>query len=74
MLLKESRLKTGYGMSEVMRLTNKMKIKDRRQRITQGYISRLESGIETNPSLLKILTLCKLYKISPSNFFSRLKY
>lgn len=44
---------------------------DRRGRITQGYISRLESGKETNPSLMKLITLCSIYKIRPNELFVR---
>lgn len=61
-------------MSGVMQIAQKEKFKDSRSKITQGYLSRLESGGETNPSLLKILTLCKIYKITPLEFFSSLKY
>ena len=43
-------------MSEVARLSEQAI--DHRGRITQGYISRLESGKETNPSLMKLMTLC----------------
>lgn len=43
--------------------------RDRRGRITQGYISRLESGKETNPSLMKLMTLCSIYKIQPNVLF-----
>ena len=42
---------------------------DHRGRITQGYISRLESGKETNPSLLKLLTLCNIYQVDPNALF-----
>ncbi len=42
---------------------------DRRGRITQGYISRLESGKETNPSLMKLMTLCAIYKVKPNELF-----
>lgn len=70
--LKKLRLDAGYSMSEVMRIAQKEKIKDRRSRITQGYISRLESGMETNPSFSKIVTLCKIYKTTPSKLFSAL--
>lgn len=43
--------------------------RDRRGRITQGYISRLESGKETNPSLMKLMTLCSIYKVQPNELF-----
>jgi transcriptional regulator with XRE-family HTH domain len=32
--------------------------------VTQGYISRLESGVERNPSLAKCLTLAHIYGVS----------
>lgn len=34
--------------------------------ITQGYISRLESGMEDNPSMAKIITLAKIYGVDPN--------
>ncbi|OGW46867.1 MAG: hypothetical protein A2078_09300 [Nitrospirae bacterium GWC2_57_9] len=54
-------------MSQVARMSEKAA--DRRGRITQGYISRLESGKETNPSLMKLITLCAIYKIQPNELF-----
>lgn len=71
--LKKLRLDAGYSMSEVMRIAEKEKIKDKRSKITQGYISRLESGMETNPSFLKIVTLCKIYGTTPSKLFAALR-
>ncbi len=68
-ILKKLRYKRGISMSEVARLSERAK--DRRGRITQGYISRLESGKETNPSLLKLTTLCGIYKISPHELFAK---
>jgi transcriptional regulator with XRE-family HTH domain len=55
-------------MSQVARVSELTP--DRRGRITQGYISRLESGKETNPSLMKIITLCRIYDVEPSELFS----
>ncbi len=55
-------------MSQVARLSELST--DLRGRITQGYISRLESGKETNPSLLKLLTLCSVYNIEPNELFT----
>lgn len=55
------------SMSQVARLSERAE--DRRGRITQGYISRLESGKETNPSLMKLLTLCGIYTIKPNELF-----
>jgi transcriptional regulator with XRE-family HTH domain len=55
------------SMSQVARLSELAE--DRRGRITQGYISRLESGKETNPSLMKLITLCSIYKIKPNELF-----
>ena len=34
--------------------------------ITQSYISRLEAGHETNPSLAKVLMLCRIYGTDPN--------
>jgi len=65
--LKKLRIKHKLSMSEVARLSEHAT--DNRGRITQGYISRLESGKETNPSLMKLLTLCKIYKIEPNGLF-----
>jgi len=53
------------SMSQVARVSERAR--DPRGRITQGYISRLESGKETNPSLMKIMTLCSIYKIKPND-------
>ena len=53
------------SMSQVARISERAR--DPRGRITQGYISRLESGKETNPSLMKIMTLCTIYKIKPND-------
>ncbi len=65
--LKKLRFRQGMSMSQVARLSERAK--DRRGRITQGYISRLESGKETNPSLMKLITLCGIYKIDPHELF-----
>ncbi len=65
--LKQLRYRQGMSMSEVARVSERSR--DPRGRITQGYISRLESGKETNPSLLKLMTLCSIYKISPHELF-----
>ncbi len=62
------RKRTGISMTDVAR-RSKLIAKANRQRrmeITQGYISRLESGKETNPSMLKIMTLCLIYWILPN--------
>jgi transcriptional regulator with XRE-family HTH domain len=72
-LLIYCRTRIGYNMSEVSRLSRIEELADHRNYITEGYISRLEAGKEINPSLLKLLTLCKIYKISPSRFFSFLE-
>jgi len=66
--LKKLRNKNKMSMSQVARLSELST--DQRGRITQGYISRLESGKETNPSLQKLLTLCSIYNIEPNEFFS----
>ncbi len=65
--LKKLRTKNNLSMSQVSRLSEQAP--DIRGRITQGYISRLESGKETNPSLLKLLTLCTIYRIEPNDLF-----
>lgn len=65
--LQKLRNKSKLSMSEVARMSEKAF--DRRGRITQGYISRLESGKETNPSLMKLMTLCSIYKIEPNDLF-----
>ena len=68
--LQKMRHKSRLSMSEVARMSEKAK--DRRGRITQGYISRLESGKETNPSLLKLVTLCSIYKVEPNDLFIKI--
>ncbi len=65
--LKNLREKKKMSMSQVARLSERAE--DRRARITQGYISRLESGKETNPSLMKLLTLCGIYTVKPNALF-----
>lgn len=65
--LKKTRIKNKLSMSQVARMSEKAS--DHRGRITQGYISRLESGKETNPSLMKLITLCQIYKIQPNVLF-----
>ncbi len=65
--LKKLRIKHKLSMSEVARLSESAS--DNRGKITQGYISRLESGKETNPSLMKLLTLCRIYKTKPNDLF-----
>jgi transcriptional regulator with XRE-family HTH domain len=63
--LKKLRIRNKLSMSQVARMSEQSH--DRRGRITQGYISRLESGSETNPSLMKLLTLCRIYRIQPND-------
>jgi transcriptional regulator with XRE-family HTH domain len=65
--LKKLRTRSNLSMSEVARISEKAI--DNRGRITQGYISRLESGKETNPSLMKLVTLCGIYKVEPNELF-----
>ena len=65
--LQKLRTTRKLSMSQVARMSEKAA--DRRGRITQGYISRLESGKETNPSLMKLITLCAIYKIQPNELF-----
>jgi len=66
--LAKARKKNNLTMSDVARISEKIAT-DYRGQITQGYISRLESGSETNPSYLKIVTLSKIYKIKPGSLF-----
>ena len=65
--LKKLRNKHKMSMSHVARVSELAT--DHRGRITQGYISRLESGKETNPSLMKLMTLCRIYKVEPNELF-----
>jgi transcriptional regulator with XRE-family HTH domain len=65
--LQQLRNKRNLSMSQVARMSEKAT--DHRGKITQGYISRLESGKETNPSLLKLITLCGIYKTKPGVLF-----
>jgi transcriptional regulator with XRE-family HTH domain len=67
--LKQLRNKHKMSMSQVARLSERAP--DPRGKITQGYISRLESGKETNPSLMKLLTLCGIYKVEPNELVVR---
>jgi transcriptional regulator with XRE-family HTH domain len=66
--LQKLRKKQRMSMSQIARLSELST--DPRVRITQGYISRLESGKETNPSLQKLLTLCSIYNIEPNELFA----
>jgi transcriptional regulator with XRE-family HTH domain len=67
--LKKLRMRNKLSMSQVARMSERAT--DSRGRITQGYISRLESGKETNPSLMKLITLSNIYKIQPNELFVR---
>jgi transcriptional regulator with XRE-family HTH domain len=69
--LNKLRLRNKLSMSQVSRMSQAAA--DSRGRITQGYISRLESGKETNPSLMKLITLCSIYKIEPNELFVRMR-
>ena len=62
--LKKFRKRSKISMSQVARLSENAV--DPRGKITQGYVSRLESGKETNPSLQKILTLCAIFNVEPN--------
>jgi len=66
--LKKFRNNSKLSMSQVARLSELST--DPRGKITQGYISRLESGKETNPSMQKLITLSRVYKVEPNDFFS----
>ncbi len=67
--LKKLRIKNKLSMSQVARISERAS--DNRGRITQGYISRLESGKENNPSLMKLITLCSIYEIEPGELFTK---
>ncbi len=67
--LKKLRIKNKLSMSQVARISERAS--DNRGRITQGYISRLESGKENNPSLMKLMTLCSIYEIEPGELFTK---
>ncbi len=67
--LKKLRIRNKLSMSQVARISEHAA--DNRGRITQGYISRLESGKENNPSLMKLMTLCSIYEIEPGELFSK---
>jgi hypothetical protein len=44
---------------------------DIRDRPIQSYIPQLESGKDSNPSLMKRITLCSIYRIEPSELFAK---
>ncbi len=68
--LKRARKRNNLSMGEVARKSWQPEFKhDKRAWITQGYISRLEAGTETNPSYLKLKTLCAIYNIKPGSLF-----
>lgn len=67
--LAKVRKKKGLSMSQVARKSFEVSKDDHRGKITQGYISRLESGKETNPSMKKIISLSKIYKLKPGDLF-----
>lgn len=66
-VLRKLRTASKLSMSQVHRLA--LKAKDPRSRVTQGYLSRLESGKEDNPSMKKIRTLCRIYEVDPNAIF-----
>jgi transcriptional regulator with XRE-family HTH domain len=63
--LKKLRKKNKLSMSQVARISELAP--DHRGGITQGYLSRLESGKENNPSLMKLMTLCSIYMVEPND-------
>ena len=63
--LKKLRKKNKLSMSQVARISELAP--DHRGGITQGYLSRLESGKENNPSLMKLMTLCSIYQVEPND-------
>ncbi len=67
--LKKLRIRNKLSMSQVARISESAA--DNRGRITQGYISRLESGKENNPSLMKLMTLCSIYEVEPGELFAK---
>ena len=66
-ILRKLRDRNKLSMSQVARISERSR--DHRGRITQGYISRLESGKETNPSLMKLMSMCAIYKVEPNDLF-----
>lgn len=66
--LEKARTKKKLSMNQVAQMSAEVADYDRGT-ITQSYISRLKSGKETNPSYLKLATLCKIYRIKPGNLF-----
>ena len=67
--LNKARTRKKLSMMEVARKSVKACGVDPRGLITQGYISRLESGKETNPSMAKVKTLSRIYGIKPGSLF-----
>lgn len=67
--LRQARVRKKLSMSAVSGRSFKVCGADPRGLITQGYISRLESGKETNPSMLKIKTLSRIYGIKSGSLF-----
>lgn len=62
--LRSYRSLTFFSMAEVARRSKA--IAKGKGVITQGYLSRLESGKESNPSMAKIVTLSKIYGVDPN--------
>lgn len=60
-ILTKLRKQSGLNMSQVTRNSGRGK-----SRLTQGYISRLESGKEDNPSMAKIISLALIYDVDPN--------
>jgi transcriptional regulator with XRE-family HTH domain len=52
----------GLSMTEVA--ARSRALRREHAHVTQGYISRLESGREDNPSLAKLLSLAHIYGVS----------
>jgi transcriptional regulator with XRE-family HTH domain len=67
--LTKLRTRTKLSMNQVARISEIAT--DHRGKITQGYLSRLESGKETNPSMMKIITLCSIYKVEPNDLIGK---
>jgi len=57
-------LRKTAGLSMVEVSTRSRKLRHEHAHVTQGYISRLESGRERNPSLGKLVSLAHIYGVS----------
>ncbi len=67
--LQKARNEKKLSMTQVARKSVRAGDVEHRGHITQGYISRLESGKEANLSFLKLKMLCRIYGIEPGSLF-----